>query len=699
MTSSPTTAIGDAPTSPPVVRGPGDDHLPAYLASGVVGLRVLNPPLRGGVATLGGLAEVHPLAQVEGTGRAPYPLAGDLRMAGIRLSDFPGQVRGAQQHYDFASGELTSRFRFVGAEATAEVEVVTFCSRTHPSVVAQQVEVTVDRACDLEVSARVDTNEVPGRVVSRFNRPPADERGEVVGGLHWETNGGMMSCGVAVATTFSDPDAERLTADRDTDARVVITHRCQARARTRYRMVQVAAMVPSGVHSQPDLQAARLATNAARLGFDELREQNRAEWSRLWRSRILLHGADRRWQDLADAAFFYVNTSVHSSSLASTHIFGLSRWYDYHYYYGHVMWDIEAFAVPALLLTQPHAARALLDFRSRTSYAARLNAQLNGYRGLQYPWQAAPRKGQEATPGAGDGAATQHHISANVAIAFAKYVEATGDTEFDRVDAWPVLKGVADWIESRVAESPRGYEILRADGIAERQQVSDNSAYVNMTAQLALRHAIACGERNGFRVPDQWRRIDRGLYLPTDDTGKVIVDHEDFQATEEKAATPAALAALFPAGYQVDPAVERATIEHYLDVADDYIGSPMLSALYPTWASWIGDRKRALRLLDEGYAAFTSPRFMDVHEYDPAKFPDEPVSGPFMANMAGFLLTLCYGFTGLRSSMDDPTMWPERPVCLPQGWDAIEINALHVRDRTAHLRAEHGANAAELTYD
>ena len=85
---------------------------------------------------------------------------------------------------------------------------------------------------------------------------------------------------------------------------------------------------------------------------------------------------------------------------------------------------------------------------------------------------------------------------------------------------------------------------------------------------------------------------------------------------------------MFPAGYRVDPAVERATLEHYLDVADDYIGSPMLSALYPTWASWLGDRKLALRLLDDGYAAFTSPRFMDVHEYDPTKFPESPSAVP-----------------------------------------------------------------------
>ena len=171
------------------------------------------------------------------------------------------------------------------------------------------------------------------------------------------------------------------------------------------------------------------------------------------------------------------------------------------------------------------------------------------------------------------------------------------------------------------------------------------------------------------------------------------MDHEGFRRNEEKAATPAALAALFPAGYEVDSTVERATIDYYLDLADDYIGSPMLSALYPTWAAWTGDRRRALRFLDDGYAAFTSPRFMNVHEYDPRKFPEQPVAGPFFANLSGFLLNLYYGFTGLRPSMNDPSSWAERPVCLPAGWECIEVEAMHVRGRRVHLVAEHGTPA------
>jgi protein-glucosylgalactosylhydroxylysine glucosidase len=82
-------------------------------------------------------------------------------------------------------------------------------------------------------------------------------------------------------------------------------------------------------------------------------------------ARIKLVGADEFWQALADAALFYLISSTHGASPASTSIFGLATWHDYHCYYGHVMWDIETFVAPVLSLLQPHAAESILDYRAR----------------------------------------------------------------------------------------------------------------------------------------------------------------------------------------------------------------------------------------------------------------------------------------------------------------------------------------------
>ena len=80
---------------------------------------------------------------------------------------------------------------------------------------------------------------------------------------------------------------------------------------------------------------------AADIGFEAIRKNNRACWAELWKSRIRLVGAEKRWQAMADAAFFYLMSTAHTSSPSSTSMFGLATWHDYHYYFGHVMWDIE----------------------------------------------------------------------------------------------------------------------------------------------------------------------------------------------------------------------------------------------------------------------------------------------------------------------------------------------------------------------
>src|SRR5438477_11539286 len=58
-----------------------------------------------------------------------------------------------------------------------------------------------------------------------------------------------------------------------------------------------------------------------------------------------------------------------------------------------------------------------------------------------------------------------------------------------------------------------------------------------------------------------------------------------------------------------------------------------------------------------------------------------------MANLGGFLMSCLYGLTGLQLSSAEPAVWLTRPVVLPHGWDAIEVEQLFVRGRPARLLA------------
>ena len=116
----------------------------------------------------------------------------------------------------------------------------------------------------------------------------------------------------------------------------------------------------------------------------------------------------------------------------------------------------------------------------------------------------------------------------------------------------------------------------------------------------------------------------------------------------------------------------------------------MLSALCGVWAVRAGDSRLALKLMDEGYAQFITGRFRQTLEYRPDKFPEQPRAGPFVANMGGFLMSLMLGLPALRPNAGDVETWAERPVMLPHGWEAIEIDRLWVRGRPMSLTARSG---------
>jgi trehalose/maltose hydrolase-like predicted phosphorylase len=539
------------PINPPPVFGSGRKELPAYVANGLIGLRVRDVPLTAGMALLSGYSGEHYERKIEAAAVAPYPVAADLALGGVWLSDVPHQVADLEQAYDFSCGELTTRFNFAAAGRTARVEVLTFCSREDPTLVCQEIAVTVDGACSVGLRAIIDAGNADGRALRHARTTPGEAEPAVDGSLLWESAGALSTCGVALVTQVLGAGEAQPSRPPLRDHRLTTEYGLRARAGRTIRLRQIASLIPDVMHRAPDQHATRLAAKARQDGFEAIRAENRAAWDELWKGRILLEGAGDRWQALADAAFFYLNTSVHSASPASTSIFGLATWHDYHYYFGHVMWDIEAFAVPPLSVLQPTAAAALLDYRSLNLEGARRNARLFGRRGLQFPWESAPRSGEEAAPMPGTAAWHEDHVSLDVARAFTFYADATGDLEFQRTKAWPVLSGVAEWLTTRVTRTHRGYDIAESMGIAEREVPVNNAAFTNMGAVVVLREAVRLAGQLDLAVDPAWSEIAEGLAIPK--RGKAVISHDGYRANEEKGATPDPLMGLFPFGYRLDP--------------------------------------------------------------------------------------------------------------------------------------------------
>ena len=677
----------DGPLSPPPVKGAGRRELPAYLSNGVIGLRVREIALSPGMALINGYTGEHEQRRIEAAAVAPYPLAVDLALGGVWLSDTQHCARDLEQSYDFSTGELTSRFVFAVEAAVARVEVTTFCSRASPTLVCQETVLEVDHAVDLMLRAGIDATDAPGRALRQMRETPGEAEPACDGALLWESAGALSTAGIAYDTELLGAECDRARPPLNR-GRFYTEYGLRASAGRRYRLRQIVSLIPQAMHNDPDLQAVRLCAKARRDGFEALRRENRDIWNELWKGRIRLVGAGERWQQLVDAAFFYLNTSVHSSSPASTSIFGLATWRDYHYYYGHVMWDIETFCVPPIALVQPGAAAAILDYRFRNLEAAHRNADLMGRRGAQFPWESGPGTGDEAAPLPGTASWHEDHASLDVALAFALFAVFGDDPNFGAEKAWPVLAGVSDWVVSRVHRTRGGFELLRSMGIAERQEPTDRAAFSTMSAVVVLRETMALAERLGRPPNPAWAPIADGLLLPMRD--KVVVSHEGYRRDEEKGATPDPLMGVWPLTYGMDPKVEQATLQFYLGQASTYIGAPMLSALYGVWAARAGDRDLSLQLLEEGYAKFVKGRFLQTLEYRPDRFPEQPEAGPFFANMGGFLSSLLLGFTRLETSAGSVQDWAKAPVVLPAGWSAIEVDRIWIRGRGVRLTARHG---------
>jgi trehalose/maltose hydrolase-like predicted phosphorylase len=684
-----------APISPTPVREWRPEYLPAYIANGVVGMRCGRIPFQGGVCMVNGFAGLDPRDSLEGFARAPFPLGADISLNGVRLSRAPEQLRFVEQRYDFATADLATTLEFRVGDTTARIEILQLCSHQLPTIVLQEIRVSVDRAADLILSVGIDPTGVEG--YGEYPEGPSgkDSPQRPEGMLVWHSHGDVSTCGLAYRSEFlGTSDVERATTRADELGMLATSWAFRARAGRPYRVRQMSSLVPSLAHPHPADHAARLLALAMQKGWDRMLEDQRVAWAELWRSRIVLDGADRRWQAITDASLFYLLTSVHPASVASTSLFGLAYWPNYHYYRGHVMWDIETFAVPPLLLTEPESARSILDYRSRHLEAARLNARLAGWKGAMYPWESCPLHGEEVTPGSS--APTKGHATLDVALAFAAYVHATGDNDYLRRTAWPVIHDVAEWVESRVERTRRGFELREMTGPAEADPPRDNNAFVNMAARVLVDEAIAFAGQLGKEPRPLWCEIRDRIVLPTASRGRYLPNYDDYRIDQLKAGTPEAAAGIFPVGYRVQPAVEKATFRYAVEEqAPRYVGTAMLSAFLAYYAARAGKREQATELLETGYGDFIDEPYLETDEFSRTA-PDMPRTGPMFANIGGYLTTLLYGYPGLRLGPGEPSTWAERDVVMPGSWKAIHVERLWMRGAEWSLTALQGAANAVI---
>jgi trehalose/maltose hydrolase-like predicted phosphorylase len=669
-------------------------YQPAYLSNGFVGLRIKTNPFLGQSALLSGFTGSHERFGVEAY--APVPAAEcNISMDSASMRNMPQGYELIEQTYDFSCGELSTKFAYtnaLGKKLTGTTLV--YCSRTLPSVVIQQTELFADQPCELRFSMLFDPTKLP--VNTKKTYMPKDS----CDGVLWiGSRDGSQTAGVAAYLQALAGDGEKYTDSSDEwgfgEERIFKSYTIRAKPGIPYRFNMITSYVPGALHSEPHWQSVRMVKLAQWRGFERIRDENKTAWASIWESRIKIEGACEEWQDIVDASFFYLYTSLHASAPQSVAPYGLSRRDEYK---GHVFWDAESFMFMLPLMTNPDIAKAMLDYRFERLPAARHNAMINGFAGIQFPWQSG-ESGDEVTrvsAGAAGGAGEQH-INFDVAMAFAAYAQVSGDPVFLREKAWPVLKGVAEWIASRAQKTRRGYEILFVTGIDENADNVNNDAFTNIMSKRVLTFANKFAQKLGYPVNALWDDIANNIIIPVHSEMQFIQQYENCPVKDSM--PPDTLMAYFPYGYRHSREIDENTYRFYMRDFLSFLTYPMLSGFLGVIPARLGDRKFSLECFNRGNLDFFIDPYMMCTESAFAAKKNTPADYMFTIFLSGrgsLLTGIMLGLTGLDIWQDDPKHWLTGPIALPEGWDRIILEKVFIKGKPARIIAENGKPTAEI---
>jgi alpha,alpha-trehalose phosphorylase len=395
-------------------------------------------------------------------------------------------------------------------------------------------------------------------------------------------------------------------------------------------------------------------------------------------------------------------------------------------YSGHYFWDTEIYVLPFLAYTTPLWARNALRMRYLMLPAARRRAfQLNEH-GALFPWRTI--NGEEASAYYAAGTA-QYHINADVSYALAKYVRATGDTDFLHREGVDIAVETARlWATLGFWRSVDGadeetFHIHGVTGPDEYTTVVNDNLFTNVMARFNLRFAARTvremAEEDGdvYRrmvdrlgldpaEPEGWERAAEAMHIPFSPAlgihpqDHVFLEREiwDLENTpEDKRPLLLHFHPLVIYRYQV---LKQADVvlalflqgNHFSDedkLADFQYYDPLT-----TGDSTLSAVVQAILAAEVGYQDLALEYFRQSIFVDLADLHHNAADGVHVASAGGVWTALVSGFGGMRDHFGElsfdprlPAAWPELSFVLH--WHGTRLQIAITRDEI-RVRASDG---------
>jgi trehalose/maltose hydrolase-like predicted phosphorylase len=390
----------------------------------------------------------------------------------------------------------------------------------------------------------------------------------------------------------------------------------------------------------------------------DLLDQHKQLWNKLWEGDIVIEGNLQDQLDVRLALYHLYSFSRGDSDLSIAPM-GLSS----QNYNGHIFWDTELWMFPPLLLLNQDIARSLVNYRSDRIEKAKEKAINFGYKGAMFPWESDDT-GEEATPAWALTGTFEHHITADVAIAFWNYYRVSKNKTWLKKRGFPMLKEIADYWVSRATKNKDGsYSIKNVVGANEFVANVTDNAFTNGSAITALEYAVLAGKELEEETPEIWQEVASNIRILKfkDVTTK---EHEKYDGEIIKQADVNLLT--YPLNIINDKKTILKDLKYYepkLSKEGPAMGKSVFAVIYAR----LGDSENAYRLFKDSYAPNKRPPFGALAE-------SATSNNPYFATGAGGMLqTVLFGFGGLQLTNEGIV---QINSALPKEWKSLTIKGV-----------------------
>ncbi len=415
----------------------------------------------------------------------------------------------------------------------------------------------------------------------------------------------------------------------------------------------------------PASEAERMTVYALRLKLADIVAGHVSEWDELWQGDIVIEGNDQDQLDVRLALYNLYSFGREKSRLSVAPM-GLSTVTGYN---GHIFWDTEIWMYPPMLMLNSGIAKSFVDYRTDRLDKALQRAEMFGYQGAMYPWESDD-SGEEATPTWCLTGTFEHHITADIGIAFWNYYRVVRDKKWLQDEGYNVIKNVADfWVSRSTKNSDGSYSILNVIGANEFAPNVDDNAFTNGSAKIALENAVAAANELGIEPNPNWAKVAKGIKLHYMADG-VTKEHSKYDGAIIKQADVNLLA--FPLELVTDPAQVKKDLNYYepkIHEDGPAMGNSILAILYCR----LGDGQKAYELFKKSYMPNRRPPFGVLSE---SAFSNNPY---FATGAGGMLQAVLSGFGGLHFTEKGIE---QRETLLPKEWKSLTIKGVGANKKT-----------------